>query len=100
MRTVARNEDWKTHQSFWRQTVLVSYNSPRAHNNMGDAYCKEGNLAGGIMEFKRAIELKPDYAEAYYNLANVYQAIGNIKEAKKLYNYAILLKPELKNKKE
>jgi len=95
VRTVARNEDWKTAQSFWRQTVLVSYNSPRAHNNMGDAYCQEGNLEGGIREFKKAIELKPDYADAYHNLANVYHNKGDIDEAIRSYQQAVYFNPKL-----
>ena len=95
VRTVARNEDWKTAQSFWRQTALISYNSPRAHNNMGDAYCQEGNLEGGIREFKKAIELKPDYADAYHNLANVYHNKGDLEEAIMSYQQAVSFNPKL-----
>lgn len=95
VRTVARNEDWKTAQSLWRQTVLVSYNSPRAHINMGDAYCQEGNTDGAIREFKKAIELKPDYADAYHNLANVYHTKGDLKEAIGYYQQAISFNPGL-----
>lgn len=95
VRAVARNEDWKTAGSLWRRTVLVSYNSPRAHNNMGDAYCQEGNLEGGIMEFKKAIELKPDYADAYHNLANVYHNKGDFKEAIWCYRQAVIFNPRL-----
>ncbi len=95
VRTVARNEDWKTPERFWRQTVLASYNSPRSHNNMGDVYCQEGNLDGAIREFKKAIELKPDYADVYHNLANVYHNKGDLKEAMKFYQQAIFFNPRL-----
>lgn len=89
VRTVARNEDWKTPERFWRQTVLVSYNSPRSHNNMGDVYSQEGNTEGAIREFRKAIELKPDYADAYHNLANIYQNKGDLKEAIRFYQQAV-----------
>jgi len=95
VRTVARNEDWKTPERFWRQTLLVSYNSPRAHNNMGDVYCQEGNLEGGIREFKKAIELKANYADAYHNLANTYQHKGDLKEAIRFYQEAVSFNPRL-----
>lgn len=95
VRTVARNEDWKRPERLWRETALVSYLSPRSHNNLGDIYCQEGNIDGAISEFKKAIELKPDYGDAYYNLANVYQRAGNIPEAIKFYQSAISYKPEL-----
>ena len=95
VRTVARNEDWKTPERFWRQTLLVSYNSPRAHNNMGDVYCQEGNLEGGIREFKKAIELKANYADAYHNLANTYHHKGDLKEAVRFYQEAVSFNPKL-----
>ncbi|MBU1125476.1 MAG: tetratricopeptide repeat protein [Candidatus Omnitrophica bacterium] len=95
VRTVSRNEDWKTPGRFWRQTVEVSPVSPRAHNNMGDVYSREGNSAGAEFSFKRAIELKPDYAEAYHNLANIYQHQSRFIEAAQMYKNAISFKPGL-----
>jgi len=95
VRTVIRNEDWKSPERFWRQTALVSPDSPRSHNNMGDVYSQEGNIQGAIKEFTRAIEIKPDYADAYHNLATTYYSQGNVKEAVKLYQQATSLNPEL-----
>lgn len=95
VRTVARNEDWKTPERFWRQTVLASPDSPRAHNNMGDVYSNEGNIEGAIREFSKAIELKDDYADAYHNLATTYYRQGNIKEATRLYEQAVSFNPDL-----
>ena len=95
VRTVARNEDWKSPERFWRQTALVSPASPRAHNNMGDVYAQEGNMEGAIREFKKAIEIKPDYADVYHNLANIYHHNGNFTEAIKFYKQAISFEPGL-----
>lgn len=94
-RTVARNEDWQSPGRLWRQTVAVSDLSPRAHNNMGDAYGQEGNTDGAIREFKRAIALKPDYADAYHNLANTYEGQGSSEEAIKYYLQAVNFNPGL-----
>ncbi|MFH1414448.1 MAG: tetratricopeptide repeat protein [Candidatus Omnitrophota bacterium] len=95
IRTVARNEDWKDRATLWRSTARVSCNSPRAHNNMGDIYGQEGNIAGAISAFKRAIELKPDYADAYHNLANTYHKIGRFDESIKFYKKSLEYNPEL-----
>ncbi len=95
VRTVIRNEDWKTPQRFWLSTALVSPDSPRSHNNLGDAYAQEENFAMAITAFKNAITIKPDYADAYHNLANIYQHIGNVKEAIPNYEKAIALNPSL-----
>lgn len=88
VRTVARNEDWKSEERFWRQTALVSDQSPRSYNNLGYAYGKEGNVAMAIQSFNKAIALKPDYADAYHNLANIYHSAGNIEEALRFYKKA------------
>jgi protein O-mannosyl-transferase len=94
-RAVARNQDWKTPERLWRQTVVSSPDSPRAHNNMGDAYGREGNIEAALNEFKRSIELKPDYADGYHNLANTYHRAGNLAEAGKYYKLAVTFNPYL-----
>lgn len=94
-RTVIRNEDWRDQGRLWRATVAVSGQSPRAHNNMGDAFAREGNWEGALREFKRAIELKPAYADPYHNLANIYEVTGNIDEAVKYYTEAVRINPRL-----
>ncbi|HVF67697.1 MAG TPA: tetratricopeptide repeat protein [Pyrinomonadaceae bacterium] len=38
-----------------------------------------------VGEFKRAIELDPDFAEAHYRLGNAYSALGNKDEAEKAF---------------
>ena len=42
----------------------------------------------------QAIALKPDYAEAHYNLGNILQVLGKLEEAKATYTQAIALEPE------
>jgi hypothetical protein len=95
VRTIVRNEDWKTPGRLWLSTTQVSPFSPRAHNNMGDVYVQEGNFDGAIREFKRALALKPDYADVYHNLANTYQFLGNTQEAIKYYETALSYNPKL-----
>jgi tetratricopeptide (TPR) repeat protein len=42
-------------------------------------------------EFKKAIEIKPDYTEAVYNLGRVYEAMGDTAKAKEKYREALKL---------
>ncbi|UCD15949.1 MAG: tetratricopeptide repeat protein [Candidatus Omnitrophota bacterium] len=95
VRTVIRNFDWASHASIWRATVRVSPQSAKAHNNMGDVYCLEGNLEKAVEEFRRAIELKADYADAYHNLAHTYQQMGRVKEAVVNYKKAVAINKNL-----
>lgn len=96
VRTIYRNEDWKDRALLWRATLRVSPLSPRSHINMGDVYRKEKNYEEAIREFKTAIKLGHNYAEAYFNLAETYQEMGRMNEAKANFEKAVFLKPELK----
>ena len=85
IRTIVRNNDWRTRKTLWEATVREYPNSHRAYNNLGDVYILEGNINKSIEAFTKAIEIKPNYAAAMHNLANSYVAAGNIELAEKLY---------------
>jgi hypothetical protein len=95
LRTVIRNEDWRTPERLWRATLKASPLSPRAHNNMGDVYLRAGNMTAAVAEFKKATELNPNYASAYHNLANAYYSLGSLKEATRYYQKALTCDPGL-----
>ena len=44
--------------------------------------------------FQRAVELKPDFAEAFYSLANALCDSGQLEEGVELFSGAIALKPD------
>lgn len=89
-RTIIRNEDWKNEDNLWVATGKTSPSSPNTHNNLGDVYSRHGKYDLALAEFRRAIEIKPNYADAYHNLANVYVKLGDRKSA--LENYLIAIK--------
>lgn len=94
-RTIIRNIDWKNEDNLWIATGKTSPSSHNTHNNLGDVYARHGDLKLAAGEFKKAIEIKPDYPPAYHNLANVYQSMGKIDEAADYYQKAIKLDPNL-----
>lgn len=55
--------------------------TPDYYNDKGVEYFKKDNLQKAENFFKKAIELKPMYAKAYNNLANVEQKRGNLDQA-------------------
>ena len=62
---------------------------------MGDVYSLEGNLEKSEEAFRRAISLRPDYADAYHNLANTFQRMGKPEPAIVNYEKAVSLNPGL-----
>ena len=48
-----------------------------AHFNKGTLLIETGDLTSAIASLTRAIELKPDFGEAYYNRGYAYLRLGN-----------------------
>ena len=95
VRTIIRNMDWKNEDTLWISTAKTSPSGPNIHNNLGDVYGRQGNTEKSIEEFKKAIEINPQYADAYHNLASAYKETGKIDEAIENYKKAIEFNPNL-----
>lgn len=93
LRSIARNEDWKSPSRLWRATLLASPNNAWAHNNMGYTYQEEGDIQRAIREYYKAIDLKPNFLEAYNNLGSAYQRMGKLQEAMAAYNKILEIDP-------
>ncbi len=61
----------------------------------GNAYYRKGDYDRAIADYTRAIQLKPNDAEAYYNRGNAYADKGDYDRAIADYERAIQLKPDL-----
>jgi len=62
----------------------------------GRAYLVAGDYAKAIESFKETIKLKPNSAEAYFNLGLAYRMSGDYKNAIESYKEAIRIKPYFK----
>jgi predicted O-linked N-acetylglucosamine transferase (SPINDLY family) len=60
----------------------------------GTAAAQAGRMAEGITALRRAVELKPDYPEAHYNLGAAYRDVGNADAALAAYRRAAELVPK------
>ena len=60
---------------------------------MGNALHEQGNLNEAIEAFKKAISIKPDYAEAHNNMGIVYYKHGETEAAISAYQNAINTNP-------
>ena len=64
-------------------------------NRMGNALAADERLDEAVDCFRRALEFRPGYAEAHYNLANIYVRQARPDEAIDAYRRALELAPNL-----
>jgi tetratricopeptide (TPR) repeat protein len=64
-------------ETLWRATLSVNPGAPLAHNNLGNALLRKGRTNEAIVCFRKALELRPDLAEARNNLAKVLPGQAN-----------------------
>jgi len=106
VRTVMRNDNWNTNHKLWVNTCQVSPNSHNAWNNIGDDYDKLATaatdekeklfyLANAIKGFTQSTVVKPNYADAYHNRANIFYKVGRLDLARESYSTALNFSPGL-----
>ncbi len=94
VRTIVRNNDWHTYESFWTTTLATSPFSYQAHVNVGNMYYQNGDYENAIKEFKKSLTIIAD-PKIHYNLATVYYSMGNLNAALLEYNAALKLDPQM-----
>ena len=67
--------------------------SPRRTTTWARSCIARGEAAGAATELEAAVQVKPDYAEAQYNLGVARDALGKKSEAIAAYKDAVRLKP-------
>ena len=65
------------------------------HLDVGIELCAKGKLAEAVEQFREAIRIKPEYAEAYSKLGLALERQGKVEEAVVAYREAIRSKPDL-----
>jgi tetratricopeptide (TPR) repeat protein len=94
-RTIIRNIDWKNQDNLWLSAARTSPSSPQNHNNLGDLYSRRNDFPRAEEEFKKAIDLLPNYGDARHNLANVYLRQNKVDLAIASYRKALECNPNI-----
>ncbi len=91
--TMERNEDYRTAERLWSDTVAKNPTNGRAHHNLGLAELARGNLAAAARHLGEAIALAPESPEPHYSLGLILTRQGHLPEAMASYEQAIVYDP-------
>ena len=91
VRTIDRNRDWRDSITLWSKTVSSVPRCARAQNNLGVEYLLKKNYTKAMNHLTAAVEVKPDYREAYNNMGLVHKERGSYDRAIALFTKAIML---------
>jgi len=64
------------------------------YNIRGTRYANLGQLDTAISYYEKALSIKPDYAEAHYNLGFTRQRLGQLDAAVRSYKNVVAIKPD------
>jgi len=85
---------WQDNETLFRHALDVTQNNCVAHNGLGVALARNGQINEAISEYREALRLDPDYADAHYDLGNAFFIKSQTDEAISEYREAIRLIPE------
>ena len=86
---------WKNGLVLWSYVIEKEpLNVPRAYNNLGYIFLREGQIDNAIAHFRTAIDQDPAYAHARNNLCIAYKSYGLYDKAIEQCRIAIGLKPD------
>ncbi|MGO8927791.1 MAG: tetratricopeptide repeat protein [Limisphaerales bacterium] len=85
---------WKNSETLFEHALEVTENNHIAHDSLGSALLKKGQIDEAIWEFQEAIRLKPDFVLPYNHLGMALDKKGQIDEAIRELQEAIRLKPD------
>jgi tetratricopeptide (TPR) repeat protein len=68
-------------ETAFKRSLELGYSSPEIFRNLGSVDIKLAKYDDAVTHLKRALELNPNYADAYFQLADALRRSGNIQEA-------------------
>lgn len=85
---------YATSETLWLDTVTKNPEAWMAQYNLGLALGRSGKISPAIAHFQRAVQLKPDFAEAHNYLGTALLQAGKVPEAIEQYREALRIKPD------
>jgi len=81
-------------EKYYQYFINQGFKDHRVFSNYGVILKNLGKLKEAELSYRKAIEIKPDFAEAHYNLGITLKGLGKLQDAELSYRKAIELNPD------
>ena len=92
--TLQRNNVWADEIALYQDCAVKSPGKARSQNNLGAALLRHGRLPEAVEQFRKALAIKYDYADAHYNLGYALARQGNLEQAIHYFRESLRLEPK------
>lgn len=84
---------WRNSGTLYTHALEVTKDNYTAENNLGTWLSANGEIAGAMDCFRRALAIQPQNAGSLFNLGNAFAKLGNWDEAINYYQHALEVAP-------
>jgi spermidine synthase len=92
---MVRQRQWTEIAAYWRHLLRQVSGVSGIHFILARALSRSGDSAGALEEYGRALEIRPDFAEAQADVGDLLVALGRPAEAVRRFEQAIQIDPSL-----
>jgi tetratricopeptide (TPR) repeat protein len=85
---------WRDSETLWTHTLACTSQNSAAHNAFGNALVDCGRIDDAMTHYRKAIDIRPNYAAAHFNLGVALAGLGRPDEAIEQYRATIVIKSD------
>ncbi len=86
--------EWQAAETLYRRCVNLDHNDPMAPFNLATVLCEQNRPREAALFFQMALARDPDCAAAWYNLAHLAEAAGDLDTARDRLQHALGCSPD------
>ncbi len=84
---------WRNSESLWTHTLACTSNNLVAHTDLGFALLQQGRVDDAVFHFQQALQIRPGYADSWFNLGNALLQQGRVDDAMVHFQQALQIRP-------